>query len=69
MRRRIVAVDNPMNGYVEGDSDGDNLGMFVLSPRATQFRNFAPEQDPGWYLSETMNLFHLERLEFDTGTL
>ena len=69
MKRRMTAVDNPLNGYVEGYCESEDLGLFVLSPKATQYNNFAPSPDPIWYLMEAENNFYTDRLEFDTDTL
>ena len=65
----MTSVDNPLNGFVEGYCESEDLGVFILTPRALQFNNFAPNQYQIWYLMEAGNNFYKERLDFDTDTL
>lgn len=70
MRRRgIIAVDNPLNGYVEGHCDSEDLGIFVLSPRSMEIRNCPPEQDHVWLWSEIGNSFDEDFNGFETDTI
>ena len=70
MRRRgIIAVDNPLNGYVEGHCDSEDLGIFVLSPRAVTIKNCHPEQDHVWLWREIGNSFKENFNEFDPDTV
>ena len=69
MRRRgIIAIDNPFNGYVEGHSDSEDLGIFILSPLAVNLKNGAPVQEHVWLWTEVENTFDPDINEFDTDT-
>ena len=46
----MMAMDNPLNGYVDGHTDGDYLGMFLLAPGAMHRRNRQPENNEINYL-------------------
>ena len=69
MAHGVLAVDNPLNGYVEGHSDSEDLGIFVLSPGAINSRNEPPTPDHIWLWREVSNSFIPEEEEFDTDTL
>ena len=53
----ILAIDNPLNGYVDGHCDGEDLGVFLLSPLAMKSTNGQPRMERVMQISEFGNLF------------
>lgn len=62
--KHVTALDNPINGYVDGHSDSEDLGIFILSPEAMFFKNKEPMEDPIWLWSIVNNSFSPEDNEF-----
>lgn len=52
--KHVTAIDNPLNGYVDGHCDSEDLGMFVLSPGSLLIHNNPPDSsgDAFWVLTE-----------------
>lgn len=57
MKKGILAIDNPLNGYVDGHCDSEDLGIFILSPGALHTYNNPPILDHVWLWSEVDNSF------------
>ncbi len=62
--KHVTAIDNPINGYVEGHSDSEDLGIFVLSPETIWLNNTEPRGRPVWLWSITDNTFDPSDLDF-----
>ena len=62
--KHVTALDNPLNGYVDGHSDSEDLGIFILSPRTINIRNRPPEQGGRFYWEVTNNTFDPDQAEF-----
>jgi hypothetical protein len=53
----MTATDKPLNGYVEGHTDSDYLGIFVLSPGAMTIKNIPPDNNEIRYMKMIENDF------------
>jgi hypothetical protein len=62
--KQVTAIDNPLNGYVDGHSDSEDLGIFVLSPRTINLKNHPPEQGGLFFWVVTNNIFNPDQTEF-----
>ena len=61
----MTAIDNPMNGYVDGHCDSEDLGMFLLSPGSIiNIRNTAPTEEGSTILMLMKNEFDFYRTDF-----
>jgi hypothetical protein len=62
--KHVTAIDNPLNGYVDGHSDSEDLGIFVLSPGVINIRNHAPDTRSVYFWFVTENRFNEEDEDF-----
>lgn len=68
MRHGITPIDNPLNGYVEGHCESEDLGMFLLSPRTVWHRNII-RQGPFWIKMDADNTFDSEHGGFHKSNI
>lgn len=66
--KHVTPIDNPINGYVDGHSDSEDLGIFVLSPESMNIRNNSPKEEPVWLWYVVDNSFSPEDNDFDVRT-
>ena len=62
--KRVTPIDNPVNGYVEGFSDSEDLGIFILSPSAIGFKNVSPQPKMSMLEFIYRNQFDFETEDF-----
>jgi hypothetical protein len=62
--KHIPAIDNPLNGFVDGHSGGDDLGMFILSPGTLKMRNQPPGKKSRYFWLMMENRFYADGPEF-----
>ena len=62
--KHVTALDNPINGYVDGYSDSEDLGIFVLRPETMLFKNKGPMEASIWLWTIVNNSFSPEDNEF-----
>lgn len=62
--KHVTAIDNPLNGYVDGHSDSEDLGIFVLSPGVINMRNRPPDTNAIRFWLMVENQFNEEDEEF-----
>ena len=62
--KHVTAFDNPLNGFMEGHTDDDDLGMFMLSPVLLKMRNQPPEKKGRYFWLATENRFYSDGPEF-----
>ena len=62
--KHVAAIDNPLNGYVDGHSDSEDLGIFILSPRSLHIHNNPPDTNGNTFWIFIENQFDESQEDF-----
>lgn len=62
--KHVTAIDNPLNGYIEGHTESKDLGIFLLSPSELSLKNHPPDNGDSHYYLIFENRFNESEEEF-----